>query len=47
MTMIRRATMFRRQMAAGVLAPQDALLITAGRYGDSYRVKSIDAFVFH
>jgi hypothetical protein len=28
-------------------APQDALLITAGRSGDSYRVKSIDAFVFH
>jgi len=28
-------------------APQDALLVTAARNGDSFRVKSIDAFVFH
>lgn len=28
-------------------APQDALLVTAARYGDSYRIKSIDAFTFH
>ena len=28
-------------------APQDALLVTAARSGDSYRIKSIDAVTFH